>query len=518
MAVLMAGCDLPPPIAVYVTATYFPTTTPTAADSTAIAVFPTNTPLTVEITVTPTPTATFTPMNTQSAPPTDPTPTPSPSAAVTFRGPVVGGDYRPPATSTPLATETSLPTGTPLPGTPTVTAQVTGFPVTLPNLDPVQMGIQLDINLSQDDWFQAMGQIENLGIQWIKVQLAWRDMQPTAREERDNEYFRRVEQYLEDANRRGLSVMISVVKAPGWARSTIAEDGPPNDPADLANFISIILQEISPDAQRDVIGEYIDAVEIWNEPNLIREWQGTIPFNGAGYMQLFAPAYQAVRAYSSTMPIITAGLAPTASGAFSVDDREFLRQMYAAGLSGYNDVVIGVHPYSWGNSPDAACCGNRGWDEDPHFYFADTLREYREIMAANGDADVQMWVTEFGWATWDSVPGDPPADSAWMRFNDRWAQAEYTIRAFQIAQSNGNMGPMMLWNLNFASLAGLIENRDERVGYSIIIPGQSCNLQLGIDNLTERPVYWMIFDAVRPELTLPDHCGVPPRPLTSLGG
>jgi hypothetical protein len=251
-----------------------------------------------------------------------------------------------------------------------------------------------------------------------------------------------------------------------------------------------------------MVGEYIDAIEIWNEPNLIREWQGTLPFSGAGYMRLFTPAYNAIRAYSPTMPIITAGLAPTGNTDGSIDDRTYLRQMYAAGLGNYSDVAIGIHPYGWGNAPDAACCGTRGWDNDPHFFFADTVREYREIMTANGHGNTRMWITEIGWATWDGFPGEPPVGSEWMRFNDKWAQANYTMRAFEIVQSTDLMGPMFLWNLNFAILAGMVENGDERAAYSLVIPGTAGQVQVGSENHTERPLYWMIYDATRPDVQL----------------
>ncbi|MCA9896497.1 MAG: cellulase family glycosylhydrolase, partial [Anaerolineae bacterium] len=190
-----------------------------------------------------------------------------------------------------------------------------------------------------------------LGLKWVKVQLPWRDMQPNGPDERDNEFFRRIEQHLEDANNRGMNMLVSVVKAPTWARSVQAEDGPPDDPNALARFITIIFEEFNAGLNREMVGEYIDAIEIWNEPNLQREWQGTLPFNGAGYMQLFGPAYQAVRAYSPTITVVTAGLAPTSTQSFSVDDRDFLRQMYNAGLAQYGDVVVGVHPYGWGNAP-----------------------------------------------------------------------------------------------------------------------------------------------------------------------
>jgi hypothetical protein len=433
----------------------------------------------------------------------DPTTPPTPMPTVTWRGPVIGPDYRVPTIlpPTPIGPATQPPVAPPVSTPP---------PITLPLLDPEQMGIQLDINLTAEDWREALARIEQIGVKWIKVQIPWRDVQPDGPNQNDSRFFLLIEQHLQEANRRGFHVLVSFAKAPAWARSVHLEDGPPDNPQDLANFIRLFFQRVNPGLARDAVGEYVNAVEIWNEPNLRREWQGVLPFSGSGYMQLFAPAYQAVREYSATMPIITAGLAPTGTNPGSIDDRQYLRQMYAAGLGSYRDIYIGVHPYSWGNSPDAACCDfnpERGWDDDPHFFFSDTIREYREIMVANGHADVQMWVTEFGWATWDGFPGQPTPDSLWMLYNDKWTQAQYTIRAFEIGQSTDYIGPMILWNLNFALLSGMIDNRDERAAYSLLVPGTLCVVDVEDENITERPLFWMLYDAVRPDIQLDSYCG-----------
>ncbi len=437
---------------------------------------------------------------------------------VTWQGPVVSGNPLPPTLAAPIPTTSPIsgaPTQPPAPATaviadatlsPTFTA-TTGAPApVMPNLDPGRIGVQLDINLSQEDWNTAMGEIERLGVRWVKVQMPWRDMQPNGPDDFGNEFFARVEQHLEDAANRGLNVMISIAKAPAWARSVQDEDGPPDNPQTLANFITIVFREINPDLARPMLGEYIDAVEVWNEPNLLREWRGALPFSGAGYMQLFAAAYQAIRAYSPTMPIITAGLAPSSNSAGSIDDRDYLRQMYQAGLASYSDVLIGIHPYSWANAPDERCCNTiegKGWDDDPHFFFANTLDEYRQIKAEYGDGDSQMWVTEFGYASWDGLPASPPVGDEWMRDTDRMEQGIYTMRTLEILQSSPDVGNTMLWNLNFATLAGLLQNGDERAAYSMIVPGTLGVVDPASTDRTERPIYWMLYDAVRPDVQLP---------------
>jgi hypothetical protein len=67
------------------------------------------------------------------------------------------------------------------------------------------------------------------------------------------------------------------------------------------------------------------------------------------------------------------------------------------------------------------------------------------------------------------------------------------------------MGPMILWNLNVAS-KGTISNRDEQAAYSITFPGNSCVFNIDSPDLTERPLYWMIYDAVRPDEQLTSYC------------
>jgi aryl-phospho-beta-D-glucosidase BglC (GH1 family) len=488
----VAGCTSPTPIAVFVTPTPDTQLTPSSTP------FPTVNP--GEIVIMPAG-ATNTPVS--AAPTATVQGQASPQPSVTFIGPIIGPEYTLPPTSTPRPSVTPTvgpsPTGTQRPPTteppdeePTETPELPE-PTALPNLDPERIGIQLDANLDRRDWDDAMFRLsrddENdtgLGMAWVKVQVSWAALQPNGPDEYGTP-FQQLEQYLQDADRQGLKIMVSVAKTPGWARSNQTEDGPPDDPQAYARFLTFLLSRF---------GNIVDAVEIWNEPNLQREWQGTLPFSGAGYMQLFRPAYDAVRAYSATMPIITAGLAPTGNNPGSIDDRDYLRQMYAAGLGNYGDVAIGAHPYSWANPPDSTCCGTRGWDDDPHFFFRDTMQAYREIMAANGHGGKEIWITEFGYATWDGFPGDPPPGSEWMRFTSACEQANYTIRALQILESDPNIGPVILWNLNFGRLPILVEQGDERIAYSLVMP----------EGQPERPLYWMLFDAMRGDLQLTDQC------------
>ncbi|MCU0480963.1 MAG: hypothetical protein MUE54_07095 [Anaerolineae bacterium] len=433
--------------------------TPTPA---AVVNLPSSTPTltqTAEITVemTPSPSATHT-----SEPPViAPTETPQPLPTIgegTRVGPVVPTDYVLPTLVVPSPV---IPTITPVP----ITATATGPTATpIPLLDASRMGLQLYSNVGQAEWENYVQMTERTGVSWIKIQVNWAFLQPDAPNV-FNDKMQLFERQVEAASRPpNMRVMLSIAKAPSWARTINSEDGPPDNPQALADFITFMLTQTK-------IGGAIDAIEIWNEPNLIREWRGTLPFNGAGYMQLFTPSYNAIRAYSPALQIITAGLAPTGNiGDATVDDRTFLQQMYNAGLANYGtDIFIGVHPYGWGNAPDARCCNaipDRGWDDDPHFFFIQNIEDLYAIMQNNRHG-AKMWITEFGWATWEGLPTEAP--ELWMTYNTARDQLNHTIRAFQIGQSLPYIEGMILWNLNFGNMFR-VEQRDEVAGYSIINP------------------------------------------------
>jgi hypothetical protein len=301
--------------------------------------------------------------------------------------------------------------------------------------------------------------VKPMQVDWIKVQASWRALEP----EKDTlgGDAAKLQSYLKTAHAQGYRVMVSLVKAPDWARlSNKAADGPPDDPQEIGHFLTLLLNQMGSD---------IDAIEVWNEPNLKEEWTGALPLSGAGYMTLFHPAYDAIRAYSKTITIITAGLAPTISTDGSVNDRVFLRQMYQNGLADFKDVAVGVHPYSWGNPPDERCCNlidGRGWDDKPQLFFLNTLDTYRGIMAENGHTGASLWVTEFGWASWDGFSSSAPDD--WMAYITPDDQAAYAVRAFGIGQALKYVGAMFLWNLNFANPT-TIADRNQVAGYSLLV-------------------------------------------------
>ncbi|MCS6870907.1 MAG: hypothetical protein NZ571_05565 [Anaerolineae bacterium] len=422
------------------------------------------------------------------SPPALPTATPSPlptavlgtpTATLPF-GAVVDPNYTPPPTYTPMPSPT-FPSGT-LPPPPTLP------PADGTVLRADLMGVQIHTFLDDNSFAAMLDRAAELGVGWVKFQLTWKLYEPA--QGQFSEFYRAMVLNVQRASVRGFKTLLSVAKAPDWARPPAVrgiEDGPPADPQHLADFVAAFVRDVKP--------EFIDAIEIWNEPNLIREWRGGV-ISGADYMRYFRAAYEAIlreqRAQPSALKpshrimVITAGPAPTVtmSDGSTMGDREWLQDLYnngLASLSADGDIGIGVHSFGWANPPEARCCqatsGVTGWYEHPTFYFRETLDAYRQIMLRNGHGTAKLWVTEFGWATFDGLQRSDGAPAradpryAWQSFINQEQQAAYILRAFRLAQSapyNEFVAPMILWNLNFAMIPKLVDDSREEAGFSLL--------------------------------------------------
>ncbi|MBL1136505.1 MAG: hypothetical protein D8M56_14460 [Chloroflexi bacterium] len=490
--VALVACNdaAPTPIKVYVTATFpaqvagvipaSPTPTSTIESAAPTETAPYEPSPTTEVALSPSPDTAgqgvpiaHTPTSTSTA---SPTVTPTSSVTATASVEIM--------TSTPTLTPTSTftETWTPQPSlTPTPSPTNTLAPPSFPNVPPQDqlpvlqsggMGIQLHPLVTDEQWTQLLVQVNELGFEWVKIQLSWKQLEPAPGQYSDlfYTYVRRVQWASFQVGSH--KILLSVVGAPDWARPQgfdPALEGPPADPAALANFLTAFIRETKPEDNR------IQAIEIWNEPNLIREWSGQ-EISGANYMRLFDAAYAAVKAVAPNITVVTAGLAPVCNVPDTVCDREFLRQMYAAGLAQYADVKIGVHPYGWANPPDSRCCtSERGWANDKVFYFLETISDYADIIRQNNHA-TKMWLTEMGWGTFKGVgPGGmdlpAPAVAGFFDLITPQQQAEYGIQAFALIQQPPLSDVVelgFLWNLNFAMIGDAVNAPQEQMGYSLL--------------------------------------------------
>jgi hypothetical protein len=272
--------------------------------------------------------------------------------------------------------------------------------------------------------------------------MPWKEVEPSPGDMQWAHWDRLIDAY----HGAGLNILLSIPKAPDWARPPDDDksvEGPPADSRTYANFV------------RQVANRYagkVQAIEVWNEQNLYYEAGGQGRVNVDAYMTLLKTAYAAIKAVNPGMIVVSG--APTPTGApppLAVDDVLYLRQMYERGLKEVSD-AIGAHPSGFANSPDVFYPGgdydpNRGYDDHRSFFFRNTMEEYRRMMVEFGDGNKAIWPTEFGWPVW-RYWGDERF--LFAQDNTLEEQAHYIRRAYEMGKEWGWVGPMFLWNLDYA--------------------------------------------------------------------
>ncbi len=313
---------------------------------------------------------------------------------------------------------------------------------------------------------QVMGSVQGMGFNWVKQQVEWKVFEGSegARD------FGALDGIINAAGAAGISVLFSVVNAPGWAREPGFDSsvgGPPANPQTYANFVGALAGKYC--------GSSLKAIEVWNEQNLHYEW-GNKPLNAGEYVALIAPAYASIKGACPSMYVISG--APTPAGSNpgkAVDDFQYLEAMFQAGLNNYIDGV-GAHPSGYNVPPNVtfeeACAtiqvtGNsfNGACDSPHhsWSFRSTMEGYRNIMNVYGASDKKVWPTEFGWAAGGAF------NPAYQYANDNSfeEQAEWTVEAYQMMRNWGWVGPAFLWNLNFR----VVSDGTEKAQWGIVDNG-----------------------------------------------
>jgi hypothetical protein len=277
---------------------------------------------------------------------------------------------------------------------------------------------------------------KDAGFHWQKSLFAWRDIEGSARGKFDWTDSDRV---VKASNAAGLRIIARLDFEPMWARKDQAHNGPPDDYRDYWNFVSAFVTRYRSDSTHGSVA----AVEIWNEPNIDREW-GNAKIDAASaadYVRLLSGAYQAAHAADPDIVVISAGLSPTGvTDDHSADDVQYLNWMYAAGLHGVYD-ALGAHANSQAPEVDAPVNSLKDFPH-PSFYFR-RVEQLRDTMVQKGDADKPVWITEWGWTS-DKVH---PA-YGWFAVSEE-KKADNLVRGFQYARDHWSpwVGVMSVWTL-----------------------------------------------------------------------
>ena len=348
----------------------------------------------------------------QSKPPASPQPTRAPAA----KGPEVGPKATPTlpvaAPSVQVVQDGKVP-----PAQPAVHVFLWGHPETT----------ERDLKLAKE-----------AGFTWVKQRFEWRNLEKT---KKDAFEWYEAERIVDAVNKAGLGLVVRIDNQPEWARrdKLFPNNGPPEKLEDWKDFIQTLSEHFA--------GK-IAAYEIWNEPNLAREWADTRP-DPKAYTELLKIAHTEIKKRDPKALIISAGMSPTTE----ISDRaipatQFVEGMYAAGAKQYFD-VLGANAAGFKAEPEAdpavvaqdpALTNN---DPSPvelkRAYAFRHVEDLRAIMVKNGDEAKQIGILEMGW-TADPRPNSP---YAWHSVTEQ-QKGEYLVRALEYAKKNWSPWAAML--------------------------------------------------------------------------
>lgn len=327
-------------------------------------------------------------------------------------------------------------------------------------------GVQVHGNATVGAPADVMNVVANqLGMDWVKVQIRWETVHP----EPETDQWFIYDGVIDEANKHGLNVMVSVLDAPAWARSVTAEEGPPDDYSQFAQFLTEMLTRHE--------GK-IQAVEVWNEQNLDREWTAPGGISAANYVEFLSVAYEAIKAHNQDIIVISGALSPTGvNNERARDDFQFMDELLAAGMLDYTDCV-GAHHNGINLPPDvpfdqtasleeSATAQFRGPYDNPNhsWSFQTTLDTYAQKVQAV-DPNMKLCVTEFGWATAEDYEVTPEG-FGFALDNTLEEQATYVVQAFQQMHDSGNVWLAFLFNFDYGNKGGE-PSEDDNIFYSLV--------------------------------------------------
>jgi hypothetical protein len=262
--------------------------------------------------------------------------------------------------------------------------------------------------------------VQELGFTWVKQNFAWRDIE---NQQKGHYEWELADNIVRRVGKRGnLKLLVRIDRQPFWSQAPGTpelDNAPPANLADFGDFCHTLALRY-----KGQVGAY----QVWNEPNLAREW-GNQPPNPAQYVELLKVCYIGIKSADPEALVISAGMATTGtSSAEAMPDDQFIEQMYQAGGAPYFD-ILGVHAPGYKAPPEVSPAEVAAKPElgGQRFFAFRHVEDIRAIMEKHGDTAKQVALLEFGWTTDPIHP-----EYAWHAVTEQ-QQADYLVRAYQYA-------------------------------------------------------------------------------------
>ncbi len=333
-------------------------------------------------------------------------------------------------------------------------------PIPLAEVQPY--GVNTFLQKEVESWKkdQTLSMARDLGVGWIKQQFPWAEIEYLDyRTDPVNAFWdaknnvnawTKYDDLVSLAQRYGLRIIARIDSAPLWSHPDNSDPKAPPDAAHMADFAYFI---------QTFVTRYkgsVDAIQVWNEPNLKVEWGGN-PVNAAEYTALLKTSYQAAKQANPNMIVLAAPLATNNESLGyqgNLNELDYLQQMYDAGAKPYFDAMA------------ANAYGTKYPPEDPpstqrlNFRRVELLHD---VMVKNGDDKKSVWFNEYGW---NDSP-DTITVLPWQKVTPE-QQADYTVRGIEYARANWPWaGVFTIWYLR---QVGDIDVTDSEYYFGLVSP------------------------------------------------
>ena len=254
---------------------------------------------------------------------------------------------------------------------------------------------------------EQLSMMQSLGVKNVRILIPWADI-----EERQGEYsWDYVDSIVESATNLGMGILGVISQTPAWAGTPVLAGMP--QPAVFGGFAQAVATHYA---------GLISTYEIWNEPNAQNFLD---PVDPAAYTTLLQAAYPLMKQVDPDITVIGGVVGAGASeGNVTMNPDDFVQGMYDAGAKGYFD-ALSFHPYEYSLEFSAGA----GVAGSP----LEQLQQILQIMAANDDADLKVWATEYGQPTTGQYTTQQQADFI-QDFLNSWPEIAGT-------------GPMFIYTL-----------------------------------------------------------------------
>lgn len=262
---------------------------------------------------------------------------------------------------------------------------------------------------------QTLDTLQSIGVQDIRVFVPWIFVEPA----QGTYNWSYMDMVMQAAADRNMGVMVEIASTPTWAGSStsITGAGTP-DPATYASFAAEVAKRY---------GSTISAYEIWNEPNYVLS---SDPIDATAYAALLKAAYPAIKAVDPTATVVAGALGSVISfGSITLDPVTFVKEMLAAGASGYFD-ALSFHPYQ----ESLPFSSGAGVANSP----LTQLNAIYQLLQQYGDGNLKIWISEFGASTND-VSEQTQADLI-KNLIDTWQTLAYAGPVFIYTAQDGVAG------------------------------------------------------------------------------